>query len=117
MDNNTLILLAIAVAIIIVPKLLRAIGQINPQKAKELADDGALIVDVRERSEFGNGHIKKAVNIPVSSLNNISSKADKDRDIIVYCQSGARSATAAKRLKAMGYTKVYDLGSINRWRN
>lgn len=117
MDNNTIIILAIGAAIIIVPKLLRAIGQVSPQKAKELAANGALIVDVRERSEYGSGHINKAVNIPVSSINKISSKANKDKDIIVYCQSGARSSAAAKRLKSMGYTKVHDLGSINRWRN
>lgn len=116
MDNNTLILLAIAAGIFLLPKLIRAIGQVNPMKAKELAANGALIVDVRESSEFRTGHIKKAINIPVNSINKISSKADKDKEIILYCQSGSRSAAASKRLKAMGYTKVYDLGSINRWR-
>lgn len=117
MDNNTLIILAIAVGIIAVPRLIRAIGQISPAKAKELANNGALIVDVRERSEYSSGHINKAINIPVNSINKISSKADKDKEIIVYCQSGARSSAASKRLKAMGYSKVYDLGSINRWRH
>jgi len=116
MDNNTLIILAIAVAAIALPRIIRAIGQVSPQKAKELADNGALIVDVRESSEFRNGHIKKAVNIPLSSIEKISSKAGKDKDIILYCQSGARSSSASKRLKSMGYNKVHDLGSINRWR-
>jgi len=116
MDNNTLIILAVAVGIIVLPRLFRSIGQISPVKAKELAANGALIVDVRESSEFRTGHINKAVNIPLNNINKISSKADKDRDIIVYCQSGARSSSALKRLKAMGYSKVYDLGSINRWR-
>ena len=115
MDNNTLIILAIAVAVIVLPRIIRAIGQVSPQKAKELADSGALIVDVRESSEFRNGHIKKAINIPLSSIGKISSKTNKDKDIILYCQSGARSASASKRLKSMGYTKVYDLGSIKRW--
>ena len=117
MDNNTIIILAIVVGILVIPRLLRAIGQISPQKAKALADSGALIVDVRESGEFRSGHIKKAVNIPLGSIAKIGSKAEKDRDIIVYCQSGARSSAASKRLKSMGYSKVYDLGSINRWRD
>jgi rhodanese-related sulfurtransferase len=40
---------------------------------------------------------------------------DADMPIMVYCQSGARSSQAARRLSALGYTQIYDLGGIHRW--
>lgn len=117
MDNTTIIVLAAIVGIFVLPRLLRSFRQVSPQKAKELLNNGAVLVDVREGSEFRSGHIRNAVNIPLNSLSKISSKATKDKDIIVYCQSGSRSGVAARQLKNMGYSKVYDLGGIHRWRN
>ncbi len=116
MENNTIILIAGIVGILVIPRIIRAIKQITPQKAKALADSGAVIVDVRESSEFRSGHIKRAINVPLNSISKIGTKASKDKDIIVYCQSGSRSSVAARQLKSMGYSKVYDLGSINKWR-
>jgi len=115
MDNNTILLIAAMVGVIVLPKIFRAIKQISPQNAKALVDNGAVIVDVRQSGEFGSGHIKKAINIPLNNISNIVKRVPKDQDVIVYCQSGARSSSASKQLKAMGYSKVHDLGSINRW--
>ena len=117
MDNNYIILIAIAAAVFIIPKVFGAIRRISPDQANELVKNGALIVDVRQGSEFGSGHVKNAINIPLNSISKIAKKASKDQDIIVYCHSGARSNSASKQLKSLGYTKVHDMGPMHRWTN
>jgi len=92
--------------------------KISADEAKTLLDRGeAIIVDVRSPSEYSGGHIGNALLLPVAD---IKSKAggllpDKEQAIIVYCQSGRRSANAAKTLATMGYSNVYDLGGIGNW--
>lgn len=71
----------------------------------------ALILDVRTLGEFRSGHIPKAKNIPIQEL---SSKihtlnAYTNEDIILYCASGARSASAARLLSNNGFNKIYNL--------
>lgn len=77
------------------------------------------LVDVRTANEFKGGHIKNAVNIDffnTSGFNKSFEKMDKDKPVYLYCRSGARSQKAAKRLVAMGFSKIYDLkGGYSRW--
>ena len=73
-----------------------------------------VIVDVRTLDEYESGHLKGAVNVPVSEIKNID--ISKDKKIVVYCRSGSRSNTAAKDLIELGYEKVYDMGGINDWK-
>lgn len=78
---------------------------------------GAVLVDVRSREEYREGHIAGSKLIPLDSL---SSEAEiyfrtLDTPIIVYCRSGKRSRQAAQKLVAMGYTKIYDMGGIIDW--
>ncbi len=86
---------------------------INQTKAEELIAKGAVLIDVRTDAEYRQGNIKGSVNIPVESIETIT--YDKDTVIIVYCRSGNRSSVAAKALKDMGYTSVYDFGSYSQW--
>ncbi|WKV12109.1 rhodanese-like domain-containing protein [Marivirga harenae] len=85
---------------------------------KALVDEGAIIVDVRTKGEFQQGHIKNAMNIPVDSIgSNLSKLKNKDKTIITCCASGMRSGTAKNILKSKGYEKVYNGGawtSLNR---
>lgn len=77
----------------------------------ELVKKGAVILDVRSKSEFASGHIKGAVNIPVDILkNSLSQLKDKNKTIITCCASGMRSASAKSILKAHGYTDVHNGG-------
>ena len=116
MDNNQLLIIAAAVVgLYLIVRAIKAIRRISPQKALELQGNGASIVDVRQPSEYYSGHIKGAVNFPLDSISKITKKIAKDTDVVVYCLSGARSGSAARQLKSMGYTKVHDLGSISRW--
>lgn len=81
----------------------------NVDIAKLAADKNTIIVDVRTKDEYEDTHIKDAINIPYNEI--IASNLDKNKTILVYCQSGNRSKKAYNALKKLGY-KVYDLGGI-----
>lgn len=77
----------------------------------ELIKEGAVILDVRSKSEYAGGHIPNSLNIPVDQLpQNLSSLKDKNKTIITCCASGMRSASAKAILKNNGYTNVYNGG-------
>ena len=81
----------------------------------ELVGNGAIILDVRSKSEFSGGHIDGAINIPVEQLgNNLNRLKDKTRHIITCCASGARSASAKNMLISNGYINVSNGGG---WRS
>lgn len=90
-------------------------GKLAPAEAKRLVSEGALLVDVRSPSEFSAGHLQGAKNIPVGDLQRRAGELSKDRDVIVYCASGMRSASALRTLKSLGFQRVHDLGSMSRW--
>ena len=116
MDNNQFfIIAAVAIGLFVIMKIVRAVRRISPKKALELQKGGAYLVDVRAPGEYSSGHIKGAVNIPLDKISRTTSKISKNSDVIVYCLSGARSSSALRQLKSMGYTKVHNLGSIGRW--
>ena len=77
----------------------------------ELIKEGAVILDVRSKSEYAGGHIPNSLNIPVDQLpQNLSRLKDKNKTIITCCASGMRSASAKAILKNNGYTHVYNGG-------
>jgi phage shock protein E len=78
----------------------------------QLVSDGALILDVRTTAEFGGGHIKGSVNVPLNKLPQYLPKLkDKTKPIIVCCASGSRSAQAMGVLKYNSFSNIYDGGS------
>jgi rhodanese-related sulfurtransferase len=91
------------------------VTSVTCEKALDLQASDAILVDVREKDEYEESHLEGAINIPYTTiLDKIDEYAtDKDSVIIVYCKSGKRSSVAAKSLSEAGYTKIYDLGSIN----
>ena len=70
---------------------------------------GALIVDVRAESEWDAGHLPGAVHLPLPDLEERLDEIPADREIILQCQTGSRSAIAASLLKARGYDRVANL--------
>lgn len=91
-------------------------GDVTPRDAHALVRSGACLLDVRSASEFASGHLDGALNIPVSSIGErLAEIGPKDRSVVVYCASGARSAMAARMLKASGFAKVKNLGAMSRW--
>ena len=79
----------------------------------------ALLVDVRTPDEFSKGHLVNAKNIDWNgtSFDKEISSIDKSKPVFVYCLSGGRSGQAASKMRADGFTLVYELdGGIMKWR-
>jgi len=93
--------------------------QITAEEAKEIMDSGEkhIILDVREQSEFDEGHIPGAILIPYTEIENKAEEMllDKDMQILVYCRSGRRSKIAAESLAKLGYTNIKEFGGIIDW--
>ena len=78
----------------------------------QLVRDGAIVFDVRTTAEFGGGHIRGSVNIPLHKLpQHLQKLKDKEKPVITCCASGSRSKEALGVLKYNGFTNVYDGGS------
>ncbi|MEJ2627814.1 MAG: rhodanese-like domain-containing protein [bacterium] len=88
--------------------------------------DTLLLLDVREVSEYQNGHIAEPagqlpftpVNMPYNSsvLSSEYSRLPQDIDIIVYCWSGGRSSSASTFLESKGYTRIFNMqGGFSSW--
>ena len=101
-----------------------AVPKISPAQAREMIQNGALVVDVRDGAEVAaSGKVAGAVHV---SRGMLEFRADpdlpshdknfaKDRPVILYCASGGRSALAGKMLKDLGYEKVFNLGGFKDW--
>lgn len=88
----------------------------NATEAQRLVTAGATLLDVRTPAEFSRGHIKGAVNIPVQVLKSrLAELGAKDKQVVVYCHSGRRSAVAKKLMESKGFAKVHDLGGMSSW--
>lgn len=84
--------------------------EVGVAEAERLVREGALLVDVRETSEWRSGHIPGARHLPLGQLSSRLSELPKEKPIVVQCQSGMRSAMAARTLKQAGFPQVYNLG-------
>lgn len=95
-----------------------AMATIPAAEAKSRFDAGnAVAVDVRESFEWAQGHIPKALHAPLSDLQHSAKSLPRDKALVIYCLSGARSAKAAAQLKALGFADVTNLaGGIGAWR-
>ncbi len=115
MERYAVVAILIAVALFMVWRA--GAGKTSPEKARELVEAGAALIDVRSPGEFSGGHIEGARNIPVGEISaRLSEVGDKDAPVVVYCRSGGRSASAASTLENAGFTQVYDLGAMSRWK-
>jgi len=92
---------------------------LTPSRAQEImaCDTPFVLLDVRELSEFEEGHIPGATLMPLNTLGDRAPLEilDKDTQIIVYCRSGRRSAEAVQLLIDLGFRNVFDLGGILDW--
>ncbi|SFN92591.1 Rhodanese-like domain-containing protein [Bizionia echini] len=72
---------------------------VKKRQVQMYLDNGATILDVRNKHEWDNGHIERAVHIPLDELKNrIEEVKQLKKPIVVCCESGVRSAKAAKYL-------------------
>lgn len=91
-----------------------AAAPVAKRDPRKLVAEGASLVDVRTPEEFDGKHIQGAKNIPVDELGSRMAEIAKDKPVVVYCASGARSAAAARTLKGAGYD-VVDIGGMRNW--
>jgi len=82
-------------------------------EAKDLLEKGATLIDVRGPDEYAKGHLESAVNIPLQDIES-QSEMLKDRNLLLYCASGARSQIARQKLLDQGLVNVFNLGSKQR---
>jgi phage shock protein E len=108
--------LVVLLAIVVGMLLLRRAGQVSAQEAREWLRKGALVVDVRTAGEFENGHLPQAINIPVDEIGMVLPRRfpNRDKAILLHCQSGMRSGVARRQLRALGYQNAFNLGSYGR---
>lgn len=94
------------------------IESVDAREAHRLqADEGAVILDVREAHEWRSGHAPRARHIPLGELDRRHRQLPRDKTIVVACASGMRSRRAAKQLLAAGFPKVLNLsGGMGAWR-
>ena len=73
-----------------------------------------ILLDVRRKNEFAEGHIPGAVNLPNEAIgkDEIPLLPRKDQRIFIYCRSGRRSKQAAMKLYRLGYTNIIEFGGI-----
>jgi sulfur-carrier protein adenylyltransferase/sulfurtransferase len=97
------------------------IQEIDPARVRELIDEGVAIIDVRETDELATGHLPGAKHVPRSYLETRIEGVVPDRSaqIVLYCQSGNRSAYGARTLtEDLGYTNVSSMtGGITLWKD
>jgi phage shock protein E len=81
---------------------------------KEKIAAGARIIDVRTPAEFKDGSYPGAVNIPLALLPlRIQELEPKDKPIVLFCASGARSGQASRLLKQAGFADVVNAGGLD----
>ena len=86
---------------------------INSGMRSFLSTEGAVLLDVRTPEEYREGHIPGSKNVPLQSLDKVTSFVNnQDTPVFVYCHSGARSSQAVSALRRMGYTNVKNIGGI-----
>lgn len=113
MDNNVIIYAAIAVlaGFVVIQKIRNRKAPASVIREKIAA--GATVVDVRTPGEFASGSYPKAKNIPLDALGERMGSLPRDKPVVLFCASGARSGQALRMLKQAGFTDVVSAGGLS----
>lgn len=84
---------------------------INDAIARTVAENGILI-DVRSQREFLEGHIPMAINVPLNEIQSGRFNLPKNKLLVLYCDSGLHSLTAARYLERRGYQVLNTIGGL-----
>lgn len=108
-------LLIVAVVVVIFFMMKKA-GQISSAHALAYLKQGAMVIDVRSPGEYRSGHLPSAINIPLDDLETSLPRRIKEKQqvLLLHCLSGIRSGVAQRKLKALGYTQAFNVGSYGR---
>lgn len=113
MNLTAWLIIAAVVAALVV---LKRVSLLSVDKARRFLREGAVVVDVRNPSEFDSGHLPEAINVPLGKLKTDAPRRmpDKSRVLLLHCLSGMRSGIAKGQLRRLGYSSVFNLGSYGR---
>ena len=114
---------AVVIAVMVLVNELReriqAFAAVSAMQAVQMMNHGALVLDVRGKDIYEAGHIGEARNIPAADLDAQAESLKKwrDRNVIIYCDSGISASSAARTLSKLGFAKVFNLaGGLDAWR-
>ena len=89
-----------------------------PDTMKELLEKNnreIMVIDVRPFNAYEKGHLPGAVSMPSSEIKNHLSEIEKNRDVILYCETGGRAQQVIKYLEEEGYSRLMNWGGYTRW--
>ena len=112
------VLAAAAVIIYELRARVQSFAALSSMQAVRLMNQGALVIDLRDKESFDAGHIGDARNVPSAQLESQADSLKKwrEKNVITYCDSGISGAGAARTLMKLGFTKVFNLqGGLNAW--
>ena len=92
-------------------------GSVSTLQAREMLDDGAILIDVRTSQEWNAGHAPVARHIPLDSLDRRASSLGAGTTVVTICKSGMRSAQAARLLAARGLIVASVKGGMFAWQH
>jgi rhodanese-related sulfurtransferase len=93
-------------------------AEVSPKAASEAIAAGAMLIDVREQSEYHEAHIPGSVLIPLGELPERLAEIPTDRDVYVHCRMGGRSGRAVDYLRAFGRPNSFNVsGGIDAWQD
>jgi adenylyltransferase/sulfurtransferase len=102
----------------IVSGMFARVPQVTVEQLKEMQERGErpVLLDVREPHEYALADLPDSLKVPLGALPRSFEQVPKDKELVVYCRSGARSGNAVVFLRQMGYEKAVNLaGGINAW--
>ncbi len=113
MNWTTTFIIGAVVALVFI---LKRVSQISVKDARKHLENGALVIDVRSPDEFNSGHLPDAINLPLGKVKNLIPQrvTNRNRVLLLHCQSGMRSDVAKKQLRSLGYANTFNLGSLRR---
>ena len=118
--NTSYILIGLAiVGFLIYNRVLSSVPSISSEESLEvISDNNYRFLDVRTDGEYSDGHIPNSIHIPLQEIQSRISEIEKikDKKIIVYCRSGARSSMASKTLLKEGFDVSNLSGGIMSWK-
>ncbi|MCK9444647.1 MAG: FAD-dependent oxidoreductase [Tissierellaceae bacterium] len=83
--------------------------QVHIDKVRELVEEGAFIIDVRDKESFEKGHIKNAVNIPLQQVRDRIDEIPKDKPVYLQCKTGQKSYNTIMALQHLGFENVINI--------
>lgn len=117
------LILIVAFAVLFIAQRLFAGEILKPEEAaRRVAAGTAILIDVREPDEWRDGVVKGALLLPLSDLRGERTrwasilKANRDKELILYCRSGNRSGIAARIVKGEGFAAA-NAGAFSAWKN